>query len=92
MSTEPEPLTHRSGAKRGPRSPLGLRFQGQRQFCQQEPGQEVLLSEWPAQLKHAGHLGVWGLAGEGGTLQRVKGESGAGKDVRGPGQGSEVRG
>lgn len=31
----------------------------------------MLLPERPAQLKHAGHLGVWGLAGEGGALQRV---------------------
>ena len=51
-------------------SPLGLRFQGQRQLRQQEPSQKVLLPERPAQLEHAGHLGVWGLAGEGGALQR----------------------
>lgn len=50
----------------------------------------MLLSERPAQLKHADQLGVWGLAGEGGALRRVKGGGGS-KDVT-RGQGSEVRG
>lgn len=35
----------------------------------------MLLSERPTQLEHAGYLGVWGLAGEGGALQRVGGKS-----------------
>lgn len=73
----------------GPCSPLGLRLQGQRQFRQEEPRQEVLLSERPTQLKHADHLGVWGLAGERGALQRVKGGRGGSKDVT-RGQRSEV--
>lgn len=67
------------GAREGLRSPLSLRFQGQCQFCQQEPSQEVLLPEWPTQLEHAGYLGVRGLAGEGGALQRVVGESRGGR-------------
>lgn len=75
----------RPTARQGLCSPLGLRFQGQGQFRQQEPSQEVLLPERPTQLEHADHLGVWGLAGKGGAL-----ESGTKQGTRG--QGSEVRG
>lgn len=75
------------GARAGLCSPLGLGLQGQRQFCQQEPSQEVLLSERPTQLEHTGYLGVRGLAGEGGALQRAGRESRDGRS-----QGSRVRG
>ena len=67
-SGPPPPAPGPRGHTTGLCSPLGLRFQGQSQFRQQEPSQEVLLPEWPTQLKHADHLGVWGLAGEGGAL------------------------
>lgn len=78
------------GARGGPCSPLSLRVQGQCQLRQQESSQKMLLPEWPTQLEHAGHLGVGGLAGEGGALQREGGgESGDGrKEARD--QGSEV--
>lgn len=75
-------------ARQGLCLPLSLRFQGQCQFGQQEPSQEVLLPERPTQLEHAGHLGVWSLAGKGGALQRGEEKAWMAVDK---GQGSEVK-
>lgn len=42
----------------------------------------MLLPERPAQLEHADYLGVWGLAGEGGALERM-GDKTGGEGVQG---------
>lgn len=47
----------------------------------------MLLPERPAQLEHADHLGVWGLAGEGGALERTGDKTG---DERVKGQRGDV--